>query len=135
MDIVQLIGLTAFILIVGMVGLLVIADKYKSLLAIIIVLINAAITSIPAILALTQDTQAGMFLMPHLLGNVLVKVDSLSAWFILIINFTSINGALYGSGYLKSYSNLKVNRELHWVFYTLFHISMVKCSFISDLSG
>ena len=135
MDIVQLIGLTAIILIVGMVGLLVIADKYKSLLAIIIVLINAAITSIPAILALTQDTQAGMFLMPHLLGTVLVKVDSLSAWFILIINFTSINGALYGSGYLKAYSNLKVNRELHWIFYTLFHISMVwVCMFENGLA-
>jgi len=135
MDIVQLIGLTAIVLIVGMFGLLVIADKYKSLLAIIIVLINAAITSIPAILALTQNTQAGMFPMPHLLGNILVKVDSLSAWFILIINFTSINGVLYGSGYLKAYSHLKVNRELHWVFYILFHISMVwVCMFENGLA-
>jgi formate hydrogenlyase subunit 3/multisubunit Na+/H+ antiporter MnhD subunit len=118
-----------------MFGLLVIADKYKSLLAIIIVLINAAITSIPAILALTQNTQAGMFPMPHLLGNILVKVDSLSAWFILIINFTSINGVLYGSGYLKAYSHLKVNRELHWVFYILFHISMVwVCMFENGLA-
>jgi len=135
MDIVQLIGLTAIVLIVGMFGLLVIADKYKSPLAIIIVLINAAITSIPAILALTQNTQAGMFPMPHLLGNILVKVDSLSAWFILIINFTSINGVLYGSGYLKAYSHLKVNRELHWVFYILFHISMVwVCMFENGLA-
>jgi len=125
MDITQTIGLTALVLILGMVGLGIISDKYKTHLTLLIVLINAVLTSIPSILALTQGTQEGMFYMPHLLGNINIKVDSLSAWFILIINFTSINGVIYGSGYLKAYHDLKVNREIHWIIYILFHISMI----------
>jgi hydrogenase-4 component B len=125
MEISQLIGLTAIVLIFGIIGLILIADKYKSLLALIIVLINSSLTTIPAILALTQSPQEGMFVINHLLGNIIVRVDSLSAWFILIINFTSINGMLYGMGYLKAYSHLRVNQELHWVFYTMFHVSML----------
>lgn len=59
------------------------------------------------------------------MGDISLKIDGLSAWFILIVNFTSITGVLYGNGYLKSYSKLKTNLELHWVFYVLFHFSMV----------
>ncbi|MEI6137867.1 MAG: proton-conducting transporter membrane subunit [Mariniphaga sp.] len=135
MDTSQVIKLTAIVFMAGVFGLLTVSDKYKSMIAIVVVLVNAVITTVPALLAMTQNTQTGIFLMPHLLGNIVIKVDSLSAWFILIINFTSINGALYGSGYLKAYSHLKINRELHWIFYTLFHISMVwVCMFENGLA-
>ena len=125
MDISHLIGLTAIVFITGLAGLIMINDKYKSLIAIVVVLINSVLTAIPAFYALTDQAQTAIFTMPHFTGNSLIKIDALSGWFILIINFTSINGALYGSGYLKSYTHLKVNRELNWIFYTLFHISMV----------
>ena len=125
MDIVHVTGLTALLLILGIIGLVVINDKYRSLLAIIIVFANAILTSIPSILSLTQGIQAGLFAMPHLLGNIIVRVDPLSAWFILIINFTTINGVLYGSGYLKAYIHLKTNRLVHWIFFLLFHVSML----------
>ena len=73
--------------------------------------------------------------MSHLFGNIQIRVDSLSAWFILIINFTSINGVLYGKGYLKSYSDLKTNIELHWISYIIFHLSMLwVCMFENGLA-
>jgi hydrogenase-4 component B len=125
MEISQLVGFTALVLLVGMIGLFVITDRYKPLFTLCIVLLNTVLTSIPAVLALTLGPQSGMFIMPHLLGNIMVRIDSLSAWFILIINFTSINGILYGSGYLKAYAQLKTNRDLHWFFYMLFHLSML----------
>lgn len=125
MEVSQLVGLTALILVAGIVGLMTIADKYRPFLTLFIVLINATLTSIPSVLALTAGMQTGAFTLPHLLGNVIVRIDSLSAWFILIINFTSINGVLYGIGYLRAYSQLKVNREMHWVFYILLHLSML----------
>ena len=135
MDTSQVIKLTAIVFLAGVFGLLTVSDKYKSMIAVIVVLVNAILTTVPAFLAMTQNTQSGIFLMPHLLGNIVTKVDSLSAWFILIINFTSINGVLYGGGYLKAYPHLKVNRELHWIFYTLFHISMVwVCMFENGLA-
>lgn len=135
MDITQLLGLTVIVFITGTIGLLTIPDKYKSIVAICIVLINSILTTYPSILALTQGSQVGQFLMPHLMTNVGVRVDSLSAWFMLIINFTAINGILYGRGYLKAYASLKLNRELHWVFYTLFHVSMLwVCMFENGLA-
>jgi hydrogenase-4 component B len=96
------------------------------MISIFIVLINAIITSVPAIWALAGTNQVGTIQLDHFPGDAIhIRIDNLSAWFILIINFTSVNGALFGSGYLKSYNHLKTNISVHWIFYVLFHISMV----------
>lgn len=125
MEITQLTGLTFIILILGFIGISVLSDRFRPIVALLIVFVNALLTSIPSVLALTTVPQSGSLLMPHALGLLTIKIDSLSAWFILIINFTSINGVLYGTGYLRSYSHLPVNRQIHWIFYILSHISMV----------
>ena len=122
----QIVLLTLFVLIGGIIGLAVVPEKNRALMAIIVVLINAILTSIPSVLALTGKLQTASLILPHLPGGVIdIRIDSLSAWFILIINFTTVNGALFGSGYLKSYQNLKTNIGFHWIFYILFHISMI----------
>ncbi|HJO48061.1 MAG TPA: hypothetical protein QF625_03875, partial [Candidatus Scalindua sp.] len=36
-----------------------------------------------------------------------IKVDSLSAFFILVLNFTLLTGSIYSKGYLKPYINEK----------------------------
>lgn len=126
MDLLQISLFTIIVLVLGITGLVIINEKYKASLAIGIVLTNAILTSIPSILALTGEIQTALFFLPHLPGKIIeLRIDRLSAWFILIINFTSVNGAIYGSGYLKAYRQLKTNIELHWVFYVLFHISMI----------
>jgi hydrogenase-4 component B len=125
MGITQLTGWMALVLTGGLIGLIIVKERYRPLLALLIVLINATLSSVPSILALTNGTQTGVINIPHLMGDISLKIDGLSAWFILIVNFTSITGVLYGNGYLKSYSKLKTNLELHWVFYVLFHFSMV----------
>ena len=121
----QYMGWMAIVLIMGIVGLIIVNEKYRPYLAFSIVFINTALSSIPSVLAITVGPQTGAFNIPHLIGDIKVSIDNLSAWFILIINFTSLTGVLYGSGYLKSYSNFKTNLQLHWVFYVLFHLSMV----------
>src|SRR5665647_2293232 len=125
MGITQFMGWMALVLIAGIFGLIIVKERYRPLLVLLIVLANTALSSIPSILALTVGPQTGVISIPHLMGDISLKIDSLSAWFILIINFTSITGVLYGTGYLKSYSKLKANLEMHWVFYILFHLSMV----------
>ncbi|MBI5917393.1 MAG: NADH-quinone oxidoreductase subunit E [Bacteroidetes bacterium] len=52
-------------------------------------------------------------------------MDALSAWFVLIINFTCVNGALYGIGYMKTYREQKSNLALHWSMFLLFQASML----------
>ena len=115
----------ALVLALGIFGLIIVSEKYRPTLALIIVLINTLLSSIPSLSVLAGDPQSGVLSLPHLNGDLLIRIDSLSAWFIMIINFTSITGVIYGSGYLKAYSHLKVNRQLHWIFYILFHASMV----------
>lgn len=126
MDISLLTLLTALFLVLGIFGIAVVSEKNRTLLSIIVVSVNAIITTIPAILALAGDAQNGSFSLPNLPGMLVeIRVDKLSAWFILIINFTSLNGALFGRGYLKSFTHLKTNVRIHWIAYMLFHISMI----------
>ena len=125
MEATQLMGWMAIMLITGLVGMVIVKEKGRPLIALIIVLMNSGLSSYPAILALMSGPQMGILNIAHLTGDIGIRIDGLSAWFILIINFTSITGVLYGSGYLRAYSQLKVSQELHWVFYILFHSSMV----------
>ncbi|OFY52744.1 MAG: hypothetical protein A2X22_07500 [Bacteroidetes bacterium GWF2_49_14] len=60
-----------------------------------------------------------------MLGDIGIRVDSLSAWFILIINFTSVTGVLFGTGYLKAYENPAAKLTMHWALFILFQLSMI----------
>lgn len=119
------IGGMALVLVLGIFGLIMVRERYRPVFALSMVLLNTLLSSIPSFQALAGYPQSGVVGLPHLNGDISIRIDSLSAWFILIINFTSITGVIYGSGYLKAYSHLKVNRELHWIFYLLFHVSMI----------
>jgi len=56
-----------------------------------------------------------------------IKVDSLSAFFILVLNFTLLTGSIYSKGYLKPYINEKNHAEfgLHYFSLVWLHISML----------
>jgi hydrogenase-4 component B len=99
--------------------------RYKSLFAILAVTLVAIISSIPAVKVLSGDQFSISVDGGNTFGNILLEIDSLSAWFILIINITVFNGALYGSGYMKAYSSRKHDLTLHWIVFVLFHLSMV----------
>jgi hydrogenase-4 component B len=89
------------------------------------VLLIAVVTSIPAVNVLTGnyvDIVVGKTLV---FGNLSLHIDSLSAWFILIINLTCINGAFYGIGYMKQYDWQKANLSMHWILFLLFQSSML----------
>jgi formate hydrogenlyase subunit 3/multisubunit Na+/H+ antiporter MnhD subunit len=97
----------------------------KSLTALGFIILNALITSIPAILVLAGAGFSFSFDGGASFGNIDVTLDPLSAWFVLIINITLVNGALYGTGYMKSYKNRSTDLSLHWIMFVLFHASML----------
>jgi formate hydrogenlyase subunit 3/multisubunit Na+/H+ antiporter MnhD subunit len=113
------------ITIIGIIVLLFVPIRFKANLAVLVVFLNVLLTGFIAFNVLNGQTfeytlDAGAFL-----GNIQLAVDSLSAWFILIINFTSITGAIYGSGYLKAYNEPAPKLNLHWALFIIFHLSMV----------
>jgi formate hydrogenlyase subunit 3/multisubunit Na+/H+ antiporter MnhD subunit len=102
-----------------------VSSTYKSYTAIFAVLTNALVTSAIALPALGGNivefnVNAGSFI-----GDILIRIDGLSAWFILIINFSCITGVTYGTGYLKAYDNSASTITLHWSLFVLFQLSMV----------
>ncbi len=92
-------------------------------LAIIIISSSWAIQS----LFFTHDILIKPFI-PFLTGSMLnIEIDKLSAFFILVVNFTVLTGAIYAKGYLKPYFSKKNKTELalHFFSFLWLHISML----------
>jgi hydrogenase-4 component B len=130
----ELIGLLfkAFLIIL-MSGILLIALvplRIKSLISVLTVFLVAAITSILAIMAFSADgieyiADGGFFF-----GKIPVRIDTLSAWFILLINLTTFTGVIYGSGYLRNSTAGSTFLAFHWILYLIFHSSMLLVSMV-----
>ena len=111
--------------IAGMILISLLPYKMRAKSSFVFVLLIATITSIPAFSALTENAEATLIIDSRVFGNVLLHIDPLSAWFILIINLTCINGAFYGIGYMKQYNAQRSNLSLHWILFLLFQSSML----------
>ncbi len=111
--------------ITAIVGIYFIPMKFKALIAISAVFLNSVFTSWMVFPALSGEILAWTLNGGSLLGDISVRIDGLTAWFIMIINFTSVMGVIYGTGYLKAYENSSFKLSLHWSLFVLFHLSMV----------
>ncbi|MDP1725521.1 MAG: proton-conducting transporter membrane subunit [Bacteroidota bacterium] len=101
------------------------SPQLKSSAAFILVLLIAILSLVLALPALRGSPVEHVFYGSSAFGNIPVRIDALSAWFILIVNFTCVNGALYGIGYMKPYENKKGNSTLHWILFVWFQVSML----------
>jgi formate hydrogenlyase subunit 3/multisubunit Na+/H+ antiporter MnhD subunit len=120
-----LLSLALLLPVAAMISIAVLPHSFRAKANFIFVLLIAVITSIPAIKALTGSAVDVFIGNNVVFGNVSLHIDSLSSWFILIINLTCINGAFYGIGYMKEYDLQKANLAMHWILYLLFQSSML----------
>ncbi|MBW8326207.1 MAG: hypothetical protein K0M50_15685 [Prolixibacteraceae bacterium] len=86
---------------------------------------------------LGMQTLAGQlfeFLFPGSLitGPVNLRIDALSGWFILIINFVFITGSFYGLFYMKAYRKQTNNITLHSIAFILLHTSLISLCAIQN---
>jgi len=58
-------------------------------------------------------------------GDIPVRIDYLSAWFLIIISFTFLTGAWYGFHYLKKYKDQTSNLTLHAVAFLFCYTSLI----------
>ena len=122
---VELINLSWIIAFLAVIVLLFVPVKMKAYAASCAVVLNAIATSWLAIVVLAGQTVSFTFYGGSIMGDIIIRIDELSAWFILIINFTCITGVFYGTGYLKTYDNPSKKLTMHWILYILFQLSMV----------
>ncbi len=120
-----LINILFIILILSVALILRVKTKIKGIVAVSTVIILASISSFISIKALLGNNYEIVLSGPIIFGKVAIVVDSLSAWFILTINFTMITGALYGFNYMKKYSMMKNEITLHCIAFVLVDFALL----------
>lgn len=114
-----------------------IQKKYKYLYSLAIQIAVIIISSYWALLAFSEAEEIKLYLFALLNNDVYLVIDRLSAFFILVINFTMLTGMLYAKGYLRSYYEQKNAAEisLHYFSFIWLHLSMILvCAFNDGLS-
>ncbi len=125
------------ILIVVFLSLLIIPflnSRMKGIITLISVISVSILSSIPAIKALTGESTELLLSGSIVTSIIPIRIDALSAWFILTINFTFFTGIIYGMSYMQAYKNQKSNLSLHWISYILAHTALISvCSIQNSL--
>jgi formate hydrogenlyase subunit 3/multisubunit Na+/H+ antiporter MnhD subunit len=122
---IELINLSWTLALLAIVAVFFVPANKKAATATFAVVTNSIITCWLAILALTNQEIAVTFYGGNLLGDVPIRIDELSAWFILIINFTCLTGIFYGTQFIKTINSSAKNLTMHWILFILFQTSMV----------
>lgn len=67
-----------------------------------------------------------MILLPGnlLTGEIPLRMDALSGWFLLMIHFVFVTGGFYGIFYMKAYRDQQANLSLHAISFVFLHASL-----------
>jgi hydrogenase-4 component B len=109
----------------GILAIPFVPARVKPVISVILVFIIALSTSILALRGFNPGGIEFLISGGSFFGEIPLRIDGLSAWFILIINFTSLTGVLYGAGYLRSVPADPQLITFHWILYIAFHLSML----------
>jgi len=120
-----LINILIFILITAVIAILFVNAKWKGIITLSTVIMIGLSSSFVAFRALTGPAYEIIFKGTMLFGKVPVKIDSLSAWFVLTINFTIITGAIYGFNYMRAYRERRSDLSLHCIAYLFLHFALL----------
>ena len=127
-----MINILIFILLSALIAVLLFNPKGKGIICLSTIVILGLLTSYFAVLALLGKDYEVILSGPVMFGKVPVRIDALSGWFILTINFTMITGAVYGFSYMKVYIGRKNDITLHCIAFILAHFSMLGISSVQN---
>jgi formate hydrogenlyase subunit 3/multisubunit Na+/H+ antiporter MnhD subunit len=126
--------ITAFVLIpfVGLLLLPFLKVKGKGILTLALLTLNAVLSGYFAVQSLLGATT--VFTLPgsYVTGPVPIRIDALSAWFILIINLVFLTGGLYGFSYMKAYKERSNSLTLHGICFLFQHAAMISICVIQN---
>ena len=88
------------------------------------IVINSMLSGYFAFQALSGQYLEFAFTGSLVTGPVNLRIDALSGWFIMIINFVFVTGGFYGLFYMKAYQEQKNNLRLHGVAFLLIHTAL-----------
>lgn len=121
------------VLVLSGIAIAIIPMKYKGAMVLTAMVLLASIASILSIEVLVGSPFEYTFPGSATTGTVPIVIDSLSAWFILIISFTFVTGAFYGYHYLKAYPTASSNLAMHWIVFILAYASLMAVCILQNM--
>jgi len=127
-------SITAFLVITLVAVFLIpfVGVKGKAAVVYLAVILNALISGNLAVQAFFGQPFEYMFSGSLSLGALPIRLDVLSAWFILIINFIFITGGFYGLFYMKTYQSQLKNLSLHGIAFVMLYASLISLCVIQN---
>ena len=110
-------------------------ERRKGDIALLAVLISSGISSWIAIQALQGQSFEEKFYGGIIFGEIVIRADALSGWFILLTNFTMLTGILYGRHYMRAYEKSSSSISLHYISYILNHFAMIGIFCVQNMLG
>ena len=120
-----MVNILIIIVLLSVFGILLVNTRVKGIITLSAVFFIGILTSYFAIKALLGINFEIFFSGTMLFGWVPLRIDALSGWFILVINFTLITGAVYGFNYMKRYRERASDLSLHCIAYLTVQVSML----------
>jgi len=99
--------------------------KGKGIIFYAAIVLNALLSGYLAIQSLGGELTVFTFPGSLVTGPINLRIDALSGWFILIINFVFITGGFYGLFYMKAYQTQRNNLTLHGIVVVLLHWALL----------
>jgi hydrogenase-4 component B len=120
-----LINIVIVIVLSAITAILLVNTKFKGIVAVSAVITLGLLSSLIAFRALSGNSYDVLMEGTMLFGRVPIRIDALSGWFILVINFTLITGAVYGFSYMKRYREKKSEITLHCIAFILVQFALL----------
>lgn len=125
--------LSVLILLFGAILVLFAKEEFKLKICSIFTFIAGATAIFPSIFVLYKGRELETSLpISSLFGNVIISIDTLSAFFIIIISLMSFLGIIYANGYMKPYLHKNKNVSSHCFFLMLLIASMLGVTVVKN---
>ncbi len=127
MGIVFIVSVLVFVALVA-----ILKQPFKSVVTLAAIIINSILSSWIAIRVFSGQDFSESLYGGSVFGMITLRLDAVSAWFVLFTNFTSITGILYGRQYLRHYPCRPADESLHFSAYILNHAALTAIYFIQN---
>lgn len=105
---------------------------WKGIIVYMAILLNALIAGYYAFQTLSGEAFEFIINGGAISGPIRIKIDALSGWFILIINFVFLTGGFYGLFYMKAYRAQKNNLSFSAIAFVLLNASLLSLCVIQN---
>ncbi|HAM98888.1 MAG TPA: hypothetical protein DCQ26_09800 [Marinilabiliales bacterium] len=129
---VHFLALTLLITIVGWLLILVVPNQNKSKTQSFFIVLNSLLSSIPAIQVIQGGTFSHVITGLGFFGDIPLRIDLFSAWFMVLINVIFVLSSFYAIGYIDPTGSKKENLSIHWMGFVLFHLSLLWVSMVQN---